>query len=1256
MASDKEIEIPLTADYTGLVQGLLKVQSNLKAVGTTAKESSTVLQTESKKATESTKAMNTSIEAGQKVVFDLAVALEKLQPDIFGNQVKQSELLKLSLEDISKEILNISNASVIEAAKFTQGSSLKQKALQDEIIKLSQLQQAIRDAVGPQQLKAATSALIDQTKVVQTLTNEFSKLNTGPDKAVAGTLSLRTQLIKARNEAADLIEKFGEFDPRTVAATKHLGELQFKFQELNRVAQAFSPEQKFNSVIALTRGILGGFEAVQGALGFIGVEGEAVDQTIRKVQSAFVFTQGINEVFTLGQSFKNLLSVLGFTRTAKIADTVATEAQVVAAGEATIAVEAETVATEAATVATKSFTASLLTNPFTVIAAALAVIVGLVYAYSQGTDVAISKQIEQNKLDQERFKLSLELQELLNKNANDRIIAGEQEIGLLSAQGAASEVILKKEQQLAMQRASLAKATIADLGLTKQKIGELETSYSNAIGVLIALRERAALDPKDKTLEKQVEAQQGFTELLKTSLDAANRLWKQYQTEVVTGEEKAAELRKKIREDELNAQKTFAEARLLIDKVGSSQRLKDEIAVADAEKKIALASLQEQLTSIRNNSALQGKERIAAEQNIQSQITKVINENVSKVTALKREATAREIDDQRAFDEAKLINIKKDSQEELDLKLKILDETASAEVERAGTDEKKKQEIIIKSVNSGNELIRQFNESAAKREAAFEQQSTDLRLAIVRQSTQEELSLKIDAIKEKATLDILDESNSTHTFEEKTERIRLINAKADKDALDTKRKFNIDIINLEERLAIDQIELQQNQGTSPAQFEKNKQVAILEAQIKGAEQRRQQIIDDDSLQSKVEIADAENNINKLKQALGKKKAEIVPIRFSDLFHLTGPDAEHQAELINQAGDSLIQSAKSIASSILASQLDEVAARQAANQQIITDLQSRIDQTESELQREEGLQKQGLANSVETKRKELEQLNAQKTKALQDEENLLKRKRELAKQQAIIDSITQASSLLSAGATLFSKGAFEGPAGILTAIATIAAMIAAFLSLKAKIGAANEPLEKGGTIELNKKSGTIKGRRHSQGGHRIEGTNYEVEDGEEFINRVSSAKHRKMLKAINREDLSEITVDDLKQLPKLRTQVMKQLLLDAEQQSQRKEHLSKWDSMLELMPNVRLIRDAIRGTGISLQELTETPGILSADKQHLVLMNAYHNSSHTDVDLTPLMSEVKGLRKDLKNKKQIHVMPNGDVIEVEGNHTRITKTQ
>ena len=140
------------------------------------------------------------------------------------------------------------------------------------------------------------------------------------------------------------------------------------------------------------------------------------------------------------------------------------------------------------------------------------------------------------------------------------------------------------------------------------------------------------------------------------------------------------------------------------------------------------------------------------------------------------------------------------------------------------------------------------------------------------------------------------------------------------------------------------------------------------------------------------------------------------------------------------------------------------------------LDTQIAETQRALELETELYKSGYASNVAAKQAELAELEKQRAAALRKEEEAIKRQKQL-------DTITQVSSLITASAQTFK--AFPGPL-LPVAIAVIAAMFAAFAASKIK---ANETtkLAEGG-------SGTVRGKRHSQGGERFL-DHVEIEQGE-----------------------------------------------------------------------------------------------------------------------------------------------------------------
>jgi hypothetical protein len=72
---------------------------------------------------------------------------------------------------------------------------------------------------------------------------------------------------------------------------------------------AFNPDTKFKAFSQTLGAVAGGFTAVQGALGLVGVKGEDVEKTLLKVQSALALSQGLEQIGDLGDAFKNVKTV-----------------------------------------------------------------------------------------------------------------------------------------------------------------------------------------------------------------------------------------------------------------------------------------------------------------------------------------------------------------------------------------------------------------------------------------------------------------------------------------------------------------------------------------------------------------------------------------------------------------------------------------------------------------------------------------------------------------------------------------------------------------------------------------------------------------------------------------------------------------------------------------------------------------------------------------------------------------------------------
>lgn len=417
-------------------------------------------------------------------------------------------------------------------------------------------------------------------------------------------------------------------------------------------------------------------------------------------------------------------------------------------------------------------------------------------------------------------------------------------------------------------------------------------------------------------------------------------------------------------------------------------------------------------------------------------------------------------------------------------------------------------------------LLKKFNDDVAK--LAEEKQQTEL--DFVRDTNEKALKqFEIDFAKRKKKY-IEQGISESKIAEQKDYELLLLNTKLANDNLTLEEKNAIDLINTKERGKETELQFETQKQLDILQIQKDfalKRQALNLQALAGGDASKERLAAITSLDAM--IADLTSLITKKQTELTNKPSKLSLARLLGITGINGQalTAEEEAQF-NQAAEAIVGSVFSIFQEALAQQqtLNDEAIQQ--NQDYISSIENRISATEDALNRELEAQKKGYANNVDAKKKELAELNNEKIKAIEEDKKLQKERKRIAQEQAIIDAIVQSSQLLTAGATLFAKGAFSGGAvGVITAIATIAAMIASFVALKSKIAQATK-FEEGGTIG---------GRRHAQGGHKYvsqdgSGRVIELEDGEEVTNRKASQRHRSLLKAIGSGQLDHFQDNEI----------------------------------------------------------------------------------------------------------------------------------
>jgi chromosome segregation ATPase len=121
--------------------------------------------------------------------------------------------------------------------------------------------------------------------------------------------SLKKQLREAQNEVAALSDKFGATSKEAIEAAKRAADLRDRIGDARALTEAFNPDKKFKALSETLGALAGGFSAVQGAIGLLGADGEQLEKTLLKVQSALALSQGLEQLGDLGDAFQNLKTV-----------------------------------------------------------------------------------------------------------------------------------------------------------------------------------------------------------------------------------------------------------------------------------------------------------------------------------------------------------------------------------------------------------------------------------------------------------------------------------------------------------------------------------------------------------------------------------------------------------------------------------------------------------------------------------------------------------------------------------------------------------------------------------------------------------------------------------------------------------------------------------------------------------------------------------------------------------------------------------
>lgn len=145
------------------------------------------------------------------------------------------------------------------------------------------------------------------------------KVDTNP--ALKSIKDLRKELKEFKDQMANLDEGSDEF----LQAANKAGELKHQIDEINESVKGASSDfgDMVGNISNVTAGLVGAFSAVNGALQAMGIENEAIEDSIRKMQGLIAVVQGLSQIDTAIKSMDKLRnSITSTTGAAKLLKTV----------------------------------------------------------------------------------------------------------------------------------------------------------------------------------------------------------------------------------------------------------------------------------------------------------------------------------------------------------------------------------------------------------------------------------------------------------------------------------------------------------------------------------------------------------------------------------------------------------------------------------------------------------------------------------------------------------------------------------------------------------------------------------------------------------------------------------------------------------------------------------------------------------------------------------------------------------------------
>lgn len=475
----------------------------------------------------------------------------------------------------------------------------------------------------------------------------------------------------------------------------------------------------------------------------------------------------------------------------------------------------------------------------------------------------------------------------------------------------------------------------------------------------------------------------------------------------------------------------------------------------------------------------------------------IIKKYEKQQTDLEREYAIKRLNFLVEVQELRLEAVKEGSEEEYDERKKLLERQRKLEIEQNKllASELQQDEDAINAKYDKQSTDLDNNWAIQQQEVIVE--GIELRLQAKREGSAEELELQKELLDEQLKLELKQNELLADNLKKQEDDIKASYARREK-LLQGKYMLNAfqegQSVTRARYIADDKAG---NTGIKSKQlndyylgiFDLEQEIALLEKQIEMAGQGFLEW-------SPEQIAEAEAKVEKLNEDLDKTK---------DIWYLIGEKGVGAGILTHLGYEDDQIDALSNATNIIIEQIGAIMdAEVEAAEKAVELAQERVDAFQSAYDAEIEARNKGYANNVATAKKELEQ----EKKKQREKQKILE---QAQKNQEAVNSVTQASSLLTASAQLWSSFSALGPLGVAGALAAIATMWTSFAVAKVKAKQVAETYGDGG-LEFLEGGSHASGHDIDLGTTNSRGKRMRAEGGEAMaiINKKNTRKYKTIL--------------------------------------------------------------------------------------------------------------------------------------------------